>query len=105
MAERTGSQRLDSRVQLDDACLGAERSGGKRGRRQDPVRSRGGEAGVLLVNAVLGNLKTALRSSLSLLPAKMRTALSRRIRMPLQSQVPPARPHSRTRPCRPENAA
>lgn len=35
MAERTGSRRLDGRVQLDDAYLGGERSGGKRGRGAD----------------------------------------------------------------------
>ncbi len=32
MMERTGRQRLDGQVQLDDADLGGERSGGKRGR-------------------------------------------------------------------------
>ena len=32
MMERDATKRLTGRVEIDDACLGGERSGGKRGR-------------------------------------------------------------------------
>ncbi len=74
-----------------------------RGQRGRP--RRGGEAGVLLGQYRARQPEDGPAQQLSLLPAKIRTALSRRIRIPLQSPVQPARPHSKTRPCRPENAA
>jgi len=62
MLERDGQQRLSGLVQLDDAYLGGERSGGGRAAVEKDE--------FYWVNTVLGNLKTALRSSYHSFDAK-----------------------------------
>ncbi len=74
--ERGDTQRLSCMIKLDDAYLGSERSGGQRGREAegktlfvvavqttDECRPGVEEPQFWWVNTVLGNLKSALRST------------------------------------------